>query len=217
MPRVVTIKQAPSFPPGNYFGVDPGVNGGLAVIVVRDGYPDVVKAVPVPEDKTAIYHWFLYNKATQPQFVNVVILEKVGGFIASTWGAGKKNMIAGHTAFTFGKMTGWVDMAITCAGFKSDEVFEVIPRVWQAGCSIPPRKSEKDGRKVNWLETTSQFKNRLKTEAERIFTTTKITLKVSDALLMAHYGRLVRRAKDEGHDTRTVGTTLRNVEKRVRK
>ncbi len=146
-----------------YLGIDPGQNGGLALISAN-GHG--VECNKMPSTEKDIYS-LLADCVTN----TFCIIEKVhsmpGQGVAST--------------FKFGKGYGGLRMALVACKIPFDEV---TPRTWQKGLGIPPRKKE--------TETKTQWKNRLKARAQQLFPffpSEKITLATADALLIAEYCR----------------------------
>ena len=87
------------------------------------------------------------------------------------------------SSFKFGMGFGGLIMALVSSGIP----FEfVTPRVWQKAMGITPR--EKSNRS-DFTESKTQFKNRLKAKAQQLFPAVRVTLKTSDALLIAEYCR----------------------------
>ena len=151
--------------PSVCIGIDPGKQGGLVCI---DG--EVITAISMPTTERDIWEWFSARKNK----VKMAYIEQVGGYI--------EGVSPGPAMFNFGWGYGGLRMALTAA----DIPFEtVLPRTWQKGLHIPPRK--KKGRK--YIETKTQWKNRLKAIAQRLFPKLHLTLDTSDALLIAVYGQ----------------------------
>lgn len=107
------------------------------------------------------------------------VIEKVGGFMGREAGEGgaPRNRASAHTMFQFGVGYGLLRMALIAAGIPFEEV---LPRKWQGGLGISPRKK---------TEGKTEWKNRLKARAQQLFPATKVTLATSDALLLAEYAR----------------------------
>lgn len=155
-----------------FLGIDPGMNGGIAVIGDTK-----YMAIPMPDTEKELWD-FLHPFGTpsirslyhSPQ--SYAILEKVGGVHAKHYG--RADM--GHTSFVFGKNYGICLMALIAAGIHYDLVH---PRTWQKHYSLRREKSEKN----------SLLKGRIKEIAKKLFPKTKVTLKTADALLIAEYGR----------------------------
>ena len=175
-------------PAAVYLGIDPGASGGLAVIAA-----DAVTAEPMPATERDIWQWFhWYEPGQRP----VAVLEKVGGYVGEAQ--------PGSAAFKFGASYGMLKMALIAAGIPFEEV---TPQTWQKALGIPPRrkgkrakrlKATKDGPKELYSdrleggESKTQWKNRLKAFAQKLFPGAAVTLKTADALLLAEYCRRKR-------------------------
>ncbi len=162
-----------------YFGIDPGMSGGLAWSEFGEVHAD-----PMPETERDIWEWLdvHYPKLIGKSAAAFAVIEQVGGHIAG------KNQ-PGSAMFKFGQSYGALRMALTAA----DIPYELItPQKWQKGLGVVPRKKE---------ETKTQWKNRLKAHAQRLFPTATITLATADALLIAEYCRRLREGKLNGGES----------------
>ena len=81
--------------------------------------------------------------------------------------------------FKFGMSYGGLRMALVAAGIPFTAV---TPQKWQKALGIPHRER---------TESKTQWKQRLKRKAEQLFPNHKLTLAISDALLIAHYCRMI--------------------------
>jgi hypothetical protein len=161
-----------------YIGVDPGVNGGIA------GIGDEVVLSSMPKSESDILYYF--KKLLERDWIcsgEIVhaVIEQVGGFM----GGGGRNVASAHTMFKFGWSYGALRMALVAHDIQ---FISVVPKKWQKASSLgidesalPPRESK---------ETTSSWKGRLRKVARDLYPQAKITLKTSDALLLAHYCKL---------------------------
>ncbi len=174
--------------PAVYVGIDPGGSGGLAWISVGANGGVSMNAVSMPDTRLGILKWMVNSNGGQ--IPRIVMIEKVGGFMASAHGSAEnhKNMASAHTMFAFGKNVGWLEMA--CEMIFERQATEVLPAEWQRAVGVLPRLSHKVGRQTVWDETKTQYKNNLKQAAERLYPNFKLTLKTCDAVLLAHYGRM---------------------------
>lgn len=157
----------PSLNTPTYIGIDPGASGGVAIL--KQG---VIVAVPMPDTETDIWDCFdgLRDK-------NVfAVIERVTGYVG---GAGN----TGSSMFQFGTNYGCLRMALIAAKIPFEEV---MPQVWQKGLQISKRKP---------TESKTEWKNRLKAGAQRLFPDTKITLACADAILIAEFCRRKREGK----------------------
>lgn len=140
-----------------YLGVDPGKSGGLALL-----FHGKVMAIKMPETPADLLSWLRDNACDSS-----AIIEQVGGYT----GEGQP----GSAMFNFGKGAGHLEMALLACGIPTESV---PPRRWQKALGISPRKK---------AETKTQWKNRLKSVAQRLFPKEKVTLATADALLIALY------------------------------
>lgn len=157
-----------------YLGIDPGKEGGLALI---DEHEQVMLALPMPDNGGLIGLFNTINSYAKKGFVKGC-LENVSA----------SPQMGVTSAFTFGKEFGRVDYAIAVAGIP----FELVrPQLWQKSLHIPPRSKD---------ETQPQFKKRLVKIAQRAFPrfplwtqpkTIGIQDSVADALLIALYCKRV--------------------------
>jgi hypothetical protein len=172
-----------------YLGIDPGVSGGLVTL-----WGSQVRAQSMPSTLADLWGWFREQRDQALEMKGLgelfAVVEKVGGYI----GEGRP----GSAMFNFGVSYGTLLMGLTAAEIPYEEV---TPQRWQKAMGITPRKKAKvdktaqdEGRK-QWIpaESTTQFKNRLKARAQQLFPKVKVTLAVSDALLIAEYCRRWRR------------------------
>ena len=102
---------------------------------------------------------------------SVCYLEKVGGIP----GMGASKM------FNFGKGFGHLEMALLSLGIKT---IEVTPQKWQKALQLGNK-----GR-----SSSTEWKNKLKARAQQLYPRVKVTLDISDALLILEYARLVERS-----------------------
>ena len=139
-------------------GIDPGVNGGIAVVNMDTH--EVVDVTAMPDTLTDISDFIEKHKDVMAAYVEKVhSMPKQG--VAST--------------FTFGQFYGYVLMGVTAHKIRK---IDVMPAKWQADMGVKPKKGE---------EKTAH-KNRLKGLAQHLFPKAKVTLMNADALLLAEYG-----------------------------
>ncbi len=98
----------------------------------------------------------------------VCVLEEVGGF------AGKAQ--PGSAMFKFGEHFGFIKGIVQALGVR---LVLVRPQVWQKGFGLGA--ASKCASKTEW-------KNKLKAEAQRRFPQLAVTLKTADALLILEHG-----------------------------
>lgn len=152
-----------------YIGIDPGASGGLAVIA----NPNTVTACHMLSTDRAIWQWFeIWKRNSVNKFA---VIEKVGGYVGSAQ--------PGSAMFKFGRSYGFLHGCLCASEIPYEEA---TPQKWQKALGIAPRCAN---------ESKTQWKNRLKQFAERLFPNVKVTLAVADALLIAEYCRRMREGK----------------------
>lgn len=144
-------------------GIDPGKNGGIAIIDEEGKVIELIKMPPTPED----LYFFLSKKATQ----HVCILEKVGGMPGN----------GGSAMFNFGKGYGNIEMALIACGIKT---ITVTPQKWQKHYQL--------GSSTSCSHTEWKNKLKAKAQQLFPSLGKKITLVTCDALLLAEYGRTLK-------------------------
>jgi hypothetical protein len=148
-----------------YIGIDPGKSGGIAALDL-----DNVLTIKMPETPADVLDYFHSIKNYMPiNYSCIAIIEQVGGYT----GQGQP----GSAMFKFGQGVGHLEMALLACSIPSESV---PPRKWQKALGISAKKK---------TETKTQWKNRLKSVAQRLFPSEKITLATADALLIAEYCR----------------------------
>ena len=143
-----------------YIGIDPGVNGGIAVLSADGSVLCVTKMPPTPRD--------LFDFLSQYSEDSFCVLERVGGLPGN----------GGSAMFNFGKGYGHLQMALVALGIPTEDVTpNKWEKVYQLGTSGKFSKTEWKNR----LKGKAQqlFPSLVK----------KITLATCDALLIAEYGR----------------------------
>lgn len=142
-------------------GIDPGLSGGLVLLGMDGGVVDVCRMPSTPYDILCCLRGYASRGHV------VCYMEKVG--------TGMPGQSSKATA-TFARHNGHLEMALLSLGVRTSEV---TPAKWMKSFQLG-RSS--DYGKVEW-------KNRLKSCAQQLFPSEKVTLCVSDALLIAEYGR----------------------------
>ncbi len=163
-----------------FIGIDPGASGGL-VAVHGNGLVDCDK---MPSSEGGIWDWMI--KHSRPAFSDLqtfALIEKVQGHMGGGQG-GKGD--TGHTRFKFGQSYGSLRMALVAAAIPFDEV---TPQAWQKAVGVRRVKGEAD----------SSWKGRLAVKARQLFPRLKVTLAVSDALLIAWHCRQQHRIEVMDH------------------
>lgn len=153
--------------------IDPGANGGIASnfnsAAVGDKHLNPY-AVKMPETEMDFIHMMNNVKcvAEMTDMKVTVILEQVSGFAG---GPGQP----GSRMFNFGKWYWGPLFTCQALGFR---VELVRPQKWQKYFSL--------GTQTGMSKT--EWKNKLKAEAQRRFPGIKVTLATADALLLLEYG-----------------------------
>ena len=150
-----------------YIGIDPGLNGGIAVLSDMCEVVFLQKMPPTPAD----LHEFLQEVVTLCKRDNVTLtafLEDVGH--------GLPGQSSSATA-KFARHCGHLEMALLALGIKT---VTVTPAKWQKEFQL----GKSSGKKTEW-------KNKLKAKAQQLYPVMSkwITLATADALLIAEYGR----------------------------
>lgn len=173
--------------------IDPGSDGGIVV-----GENSSVVAHPMPDtDKDVID--LLRETIDRANFEGkevVVTIEKVSGFAG---GDGQP----GSAMFNFGFGSGVIYGALYMANVRIEEI---TPQKWQKGLSLGTKEharytgnmadlspaQQKELKKKLAAQNAkykTEWKNKLKAEAQRLFPNQKVTLKTADALLIYEYAR----------------------------
>lgn len=139
--------------------IDPGASGGLAWN--DDGG---THAIPMPETDGDLVDWLRAIKIAQ---VETAWVEEVGGFIGHPQ--------PGSAMFKFGFGAGVIRGALMAFGYR---VELVRPQKWQKHFSLGAKRD---------CQTNTEWKNKLKSEAQRKFPNLTVTLKTADALLILDY------------------------------
>ena len=167
----------------SFIGIDPGKSGGIAWI---RGDGQLLRCTKIPETEIDLWRWLSHCSSA-----SFAVVEKV----RTRPGESAKG------AFTFGQGYGSLRMALVASGIPFDQV---TPQKWIKALGIPSRKphdrtrmrsltkGKNKGKMVEERyggETDSQWKNRLKAQAQQLFPQETITLAKADALLIAEYCR----------------------------
>lgn len=145
--------------------IDPGASGGIVEL-----YPNgVVVALAMPDDADLCDQIESFAIAARADGeLPVCYMELVGGFIAGA-------KFPGSAMFNFGSGYGYLRGLLAA---NRIETRLIRPQEWQAG--IPG---------VRGVKEKAVRKRAMKEHAARLFPTTKVTLKTSDALCIADFGR----------------------------
>jgi crossover junction endodeoxyribonuclease RuvC len=141
--------------------IDPGAGGGIAVW--RDGQP--IDAVPMPPTEGDLVS-LLRDLCLDPANT-VAVIEEVGGFI------GKAQPASG--AFKFGRNFGFLLGALQALGVR---VQLVRPQRWQKALALG---------NASGCTSRTEWKNKLKGCAQRLYPHLKPTLATADALLILEH------------------------------
>jgi hypothetical protein len=144
--------------------IDPGLSGGVAVR--RDGKTE---CWPMPEtqgDLLALVREVKDGAAMEGDEV-VCVLEEVSGF------AGKAQ--PGSAMFRFGEHFGFTKGVLQALELR---LVMVRPQAWQKGFGLGTASA---------CTSKTEWKNKLKAEAQRRFPQLNVTLKTADALLLLEH------------------------------
>jgi hypothetical protein len=144
--------------------IDPGLSGGVAVR--RDGKTE---CWPMPEtqgDLLALVREVKDGAAMEGDEV-VCVLEEVSGF------AGKAQ--PGSAMFRFGEHFGFTKGVLQALELR---LVMVRPQAWQKGFGLGTASA---------CASKTEWKNKLKAEAQRRFPQLNVTLKTADALLLLEH------------------------------
>lgn len=141
--------------------IDPGKNGGIVIYNLQENR--VIEAMKMPETPQEILALLKIYSIN-----SVCYIEKVQGIPGN----------AANAMFNFGRGFGHLEMALLSCRIPT---IEVHPQKWQKALSTGTK-----GKK-----TTTEWKNKLKSIAQSLYPSLgKITLAISDALLICRYGVL---------------------------
>jgi crossover junction endodeoxyribonuclease RuvC len=144
--------------------IDPGLSGGVAVqwFGKRNCW-----AMPETQGDLLALVREIREAALAERCEVVCVLEQVSGF------AGRAQ--PGSSMFRFGEHFGFIKGVVQALGIR---LVLVRPQVWQKGFGLGTASA---------CRTKSEWKNKLKAEAQRRFPQLNVTLKTADALLMLDY------------------------------
>ncbi len=170
-----------------YLGIDPGANGGLALM--RSDRPTEPTLWAMPKTEEALFVLVGTIRGLASPLPLDAACELVTGFVGGYGSQAGGN--PGSGMFTFGRNAGVV--LTSCRAHLGTFPQEVQANVWQAGVGLAPRL--KVGRRT--VEAKGDFKRRIRDHALRLFPGVKVTLKTADALLIAWWLRLKHAGKGE--------------------
>lgn len=139
-------------------GIDPGKNGGIAVM--RGGR--LIVCCKMPQTPSDICGFL----ASYSGYEAKVWLERVGG----------RSGQSASASFRFGQNYGHIEMAVTAAGIPFETV---TPQKWQKNYQLGT---------ASQCASKTEWKNKLKACAQGLFPGVHITLSTADAVLIANYG-----------------------------
>lgn len=145
--------------------IDPGKSGGIAIWPEGAHSPS---AFAMPEADGDLLHELRTLREAS-------IVEPIA-FIEQVTGYRPKRPQPGSHMFTFGDNCGFVRGIVQTLGFR---VELVRPQSWQRALGLGTSSG---------LEPRD-WKNKLKTKAQQLYPSCKVTLKTADALLLLEYGR----------------------------
>jgi crossover junction endodeoxyribonuclease RuvC len=151
--------------------IDPGKSGGLAVL-----QGSWVTSYPMPETEGDVLEALReLKRAAEAEGDDLVcVLEAVSGF------AGRAQ--PGSAMFRFGEHFGFIKGVIQALGIR---LVLVRPQVWQKGFGLGTASA---------CASKTEWKNKLKAEAQRRFPQLNVTLKTADALLLLDHALRADRA-----------------------
>jgi Holliday junction resolvasome RuvABC endonuclease subunit len=147
--------------PGGFIGIDPGVQGGIAAIVINDaGEAYCVQKFPLKDKTEADISQWLWGLNDGANDMYVAVIEKVSS----------SPQMGVVSAFTFGRSYGFLRGCLSSLGFP---YVEVRPQAWQKamGCLSKGQK------------------NVTKARAQQLYPGEKVTHATADAMLLATYCR----------------------------
>lgn len=154
-------------------GIDPGKNGGIALLDQEGNVINVEKMPETPQDLYSSLAQLSSLVAALDDSQLVVYIEKVGGIPGQ----------GASSAFSFGKGCGHLEMALLALKMKTNDV---TPQKWQKLYSVGHSSITK-----STAAEKKEHKLKLKAKAQSLFPSLgkKITNATCDALLIAEYGR----------------------------
>ena len=161
-------------------GVDPGASGGIAAVGCRT----VIVGAGGDSGRLHKYGeveilevWSIKNRTLHDIWTILDNLESLApcprAYLESVHSMPRDGV---RSAFSFGKSYGNLEAFLVAAGIPFERV---TPSVWQKEFGLIKRKGE----------THTEKKNRHKALAQEMFPSVKVTHAISDALLLAEYGR----------------------------
>lgn len=157
--------------------IDPGVSGGVAVAAFGKV---VCQAMPATQGDVMELIRDHYRTAEVEDVETVCVLEEVNGFV------GKAQ--PGSAMFKFGEGYGFIKGVVQTLGIK---LVLVRPQVWQKSFGLGT---------ASRCASKSEWKNKLKAEAQRRFPELPVTLATADALLILEWSLRTATIANPGAD-----------------
>ncbi len=201
-----------------YLGIDPGANGGMALIDSRRRVIFTQRMPPMGKPRLIIEQLRVVTNSVTVLLLESglpleggklrITLEKVGGYMPGSGGN------IGSRMFSFGEQYGMVKMALAAEGLLK-YTKGVQPAIWQKYLGLvkdkPRVKKPVVKGRIHKAPTYTpkplgdilplrkkvkdNWKNMLKDHAIKLFPDTKVTSAVADALLLAEYCRFINEGK----------------------
>lgn len=165
-----------------FLGIDPGQSGGMASLIGT-----TVELTHLARSMNEILDWIRTQAELSETITGRVdafcVLEQVGGYVARD--EGQAGM--GPSMFAFGVNYGMLQMALCACKVP---FVKVIPRKWQKSLDVVKGKGE----------PKTEYKTRLMKRAKQLFPceSDNVTKATADALLLAHYGRMIKEGRLKG-------------------
>ena len=148
-------------------GIDPGKNGGIAVIRCGEEAKIIVRKMPgTPQDINEFFKTLCNLSGGHL----ITVIEKLHGM----------PHMSGTSMFKLGCNYGYLKMALIANNIR---FFEIPPQRWQKHYNLGTKSIS---------GSTTAWKNKLKEKAQQLYPRMKITLWASDAVLIAEYARLTK-------------------------
>lgn len=156
-------------------GIDPGMNGGIAVLFADNSDPKLFKMPETIYDVRDMFQLILEDQF----FCDVPAICFIE---VPPWSMGENKGIG---SVKLHHNRGVLEGMLVALGVK---VVNITPQKWQKTFSLGTRSS---------CPNDNAWKNKLKAEAQRIYPTLKVTQAVADALLILTYG--LRQLETKSH------------------
>lgn len=170
-PPVISRSLFPTDRPVAYVGIDPGENGGIAVLSEQS-------TTTRDFSKLTLTDYWEFLRSTATSYSCTAVIEQIDPR-PTRWFKNNilQSSILRSTCIIYGKYRE-LSALLVAAGIR---FVEVPPRKWQVSLKIKPKEKS---------ESQTDWKRRLKEKAQRLFPEQHVTLATADALLIAEYCRL---------------------------